>query len=418
MLRFGRHNRHFLALVLLTSLLFALLPSLAQDTSAMTPFGSAGPYAVGYRQFVLDDSDVPRTGAIWYPAVLPDGVEAAITYDFGVGDFVPPPMNLLEGHALLDAEPFVGDAPYPLVVSSHGRTFSYYVSAYQFEQLASHGFVVFAFDHSRDKFSDLFTLNDVQMVEGTIDSLAMRLVDITMAIDTVETMTSAEGILTGLVDMERIGVHGLSYGGYTAVMETGIRLDFTGAEAVCAETEVFSGVTEPVCMVYGEDMAALNAHLAEIIEANLVDGRLPPLADPRVDAAAAIVPGGGLSLIADAGLAAGDKPLLMLVAGNDPNVVLEDNALRVWEQSASSMEAMAIFEGASHMFAGQCTPGMLANWPICAEPVWDAALAQTLSNHFVTAFFRATLMGDTAAAAALAPDAVDFEDITYQSRGF
>lgn len=413
-------KRLFIVLLMIV-LALPLLPAVsAQEgpTPNAPPFAVPGPYAVGYRQFVLDDAAMPRTGAIWYPAVQPDGVKAAITYDLGVGDFVPPEMNLLEGHAILDAAPFMGDAPYPLIVSSHGRTFSYYVTAYQFEHLASHGFIVYAFDHSHDAFGDLFSITEQAMMERAIDSLVMRPLDITEAIDYVETMTATDGLLASLVDMERIGVHGLSYGGYTAVMETGVRLDFSGAEKYCAETDFFSGVAEPVCTVYGEDMAGLDAHLAEVAGVDLTDGVWPSLADPRVDAAAAIVPGGGLSLIADPGLESGDKPLLMLVAGADQGVLFQDNALRVWDQTVSSIEAMAIFENAAHMFAAQCTPGMIANWPICAELTWDSTQAHDLSNHLITAFFRAMLMDDAAATAALAPDAVDFPGITYRARGF
>jgi predicted dienelactone hydrolase len=379
-------------------------------------FGTAGPYAVGYRHFVLDDGAGQRTGAIWYPAVQPDGIVPTITYDLGAGELVSSGMNQLRGHSILDAEPYMGDAPYPLIVSSHGMTFSYYVSAYQFEHLASHGFVVYAFDHSTDAFRDLFATPERVMMERGIDGMVMRLLDISAAIDHVETMTASDGALSGLVDMERIGIHGLSYGGYVAVMETGVRFDFSDAENYCAETTSFTDVTEPVCDLYGEDIAGLEVRLAEIAGLDLTDGVLPSLADSRVDVAAAIVPGGGLSLIADPGLALGDKPLMMLVAGADQP--LEDTALRVWDQTGSSIEAMAVFEDASHLFAAQCTRGMNANWSICVEPIWDPAQAHDLSNHFVTAFFRATLMDDSTAAAALAADAVNFPGITYQARGF
>lgn len=420
MLRLGQHKHHFLALILLAALLNGLFSTFAQDTpeSDVPQFSTAGPYAVGYRRFVLVDTFPARTGAIWYPAVQPEGVEAAITYDLGVGDFLPSNMNLLQGHAFLDAEPFIDNAPYPLIVSSHGRTFSYYVTAYQFEHLASHGFVVYAFDHSSDAFPDFFSVPEPTITERVIDSLVIRQLDITSAIDYVESMTAPEGWLEGMVDMERIGVHGLSYGGYTAVMETGVRFDFSDAERYCAETDFFSGISEVVCNMYGDDIAGLEAHLAEVAGVNLTDGVWPSLADSRVDVAVAIVPGGGLSLIADSGLASGEKPLLMLIAGADQETNPADSSLRVWEQTTSSLEAMAIFENASHLFAGQCSRGMIANWPICRELVWDTTQAYTLSNHFITAFFRGMLLDDAAARAALAPDTVDFTGITYQARGF
>jgi hypothetical protein len=54
----------------------------------------------------------------------------------------------------------------------------------------------------------------------------------------------------------------------------------------------------------------------------------------------------------------------------------------------------------------------------CSDEVWDMLRAHDLTNHFVTAFFLATLKDDTEAAAALAPDAVQFPGITYKTTGF
>lgn len=55
---------------------------------------------------------------------------------------------------------------------------------------------------------------------------------------------------------------------------------------------------------------------------------------------------------------------------------------------------------------------------MCLDPVWDQKRANDLVNHFSTAFLLATLKSDAHAAAALAPDAVQFPDITYQAQGF
>jgi len=54
----------------------------------------------------------------------------------------------------------------------------------------------------------------------------------------------------------------------------------------------------------------------------------------------------------------------------------------------------------------------------CADPVWDVDRAHDLIDHFVTAFLLATLKGDAEAAAALAPDAVSFPGIAYETTGF
>ena len=55
---------------------------------------------------------------------------------------------------------------------------------------------------------------------------------------------------------------------------------------------------------------------------------------------------------------------------------------------------------------------------LCADPVWDMDRAHDLINHFTTAFLLATLKGDGEARAALAPDAVQFPGVQYETTGF
>ena len=54
----------------------------------------------------------------------------------------------------------------------------------------------------------------------------------------------------------------------------------------------------------------------------------------------------------------------------------------------------------------------------CDDPVWDGARSHDLINHFVTAFMLAELKGDADAAAALAPESVDFRGIEYETTAF
>ena len=76
------------------------------------------------------------------------------------------------------------------------------------------------------------------------------------------------------------------------------------------------------------------------------------------------------------------------------------------------------------IFGGTCddNPWMLGTDPglfwVCADSVWDAERAYDLINHFTTAFLLATLKDDAEAAAALAPDAVQFSGVTYEAQGF
>jgi len=57
-------------------------------------------------------------------------------------------------------------------------------------------------------------------------------------------------------------------------------------------------------------------------------------------------------------------------------------------------------------------------WWMCIDSIWDRDRTNDLTNHFTTAFLLATLKGDADAAAALAPEAVQFPGITYETVGY
>jgi hypothetical protein len=57
-------------------------------------------------------------------------------------------------------------------------------------------------------------------------------------------------------------------------------------------------------------------------------------------------------------------------------------------------------------------------YQLCSDHVWDMDRAHDLINHFTTAFLLAELYEDTDAAAALAPDTVQFFGVTYEAQGF
>lgn len=406
------------ALFLLGSLLIGVLPSLAQGTTTadVPPYSLPGPYSVGFRSFVLNDDPMPRTGAIWYPGLAIAGEEAAVSYDFGASEIMPPEANFLEGHAFLNADPFLDDGPYPLIVVSHGAVYPYYVLAYVFEELASQGFVVYAFDHSHDAFRDMFSMaqqGERAMQLRVLDSIVMRPVDVTEALDYVAALTAPDGDLAGLVDMERVGMVGMSYGGYTVLAELGLRLDLSAIETACTAAQSMGPYTEMLCNLHGDDVTEWEAAMADLAGVELTDSLWPSLADPRIDVGVAIVPGGPLAVLPDDSFVSIDKPFMMLVGGADPMAVPELGAERAWDLAASETVAMATFDGAMHMFSTHCP----AAWQECVDPAWDGAVANALTSHFTTAFLRSTLLDDAEAAAALTPEAVEFENILYQARG-
>jgi hypothetical protein len=95
-----------------------------------------------------------------------------------------------------------------------------------------------------------------------------------------------------------------------------------------------------------------------------------------------------------------------------------------YDYASSARKALVTMEGAEHGVMGNPCENMpwTATFPLgefmCFDPVWDKHRALDLVHHFSTAFMLDTLKGDTGAHAALAPEAVTFPGIEYQSQGY
>ncbi len=83
------------------------------------PYAVHGSYAVGAREFTIENAGRTAPLTIWYPARNPAGKPEEITYSMDIGDAGMKPFPV-RGNALLDAQPDTTGAPYPLVVYSHG----------------------------------------------------------------------------------------------------------------------------------------------------------------------------------------------------------------------------------------------------------------------------------------------------------
>jgi predicted dienelactone hydrolase len=420
--------RKFLLLVLLAALV--VVPTLAQEEGEpprtgirpdAPPYAIRGPHPVGFMTFDNGNAERPITGAIWYPAVQPEGVEEAIVYDHGIGDIVPfPVMNEMAGRAILNAEPDTAAGPYPLVISSHGLMSPIFALAYLHEQLASYGFVVIAPNHPGSTFHENMSVNSEEtwraFQESAIDNLVLRPLDIVQTLDYAETLAGPDGNMAGVIDMEQVSAIGWSFGGYTALAAAGGQLDFSGMPEMCV-SDPWSTLAAWMCMLHADDLTALETHLIETAGVEAEPGQMwPSMADERIDA---IVPlAGGSAVITGAGYTNIRVPMLLLQGGDDTSAVPK----RGWEYSSSTEKILVTLEHAGHMLIGACPGGLVETVPdffsVCSDPVWDMDRAHDLINHFTTAFLLAELYGDEDARAALAPDAVAFPGIGYEAVGY
>lgn len=240
--------------VALGALVFATVPTLH-------PGAPTGPFGIGTESYAWTDESreeifTSQTGdrrrllaQVWYPTSRRGGSSAYID-DPEVPRAVEraqglPPLlgflRLLRSHARRGAAPIAGS--HPVVVYLTGVTGYRQASMFQVEELVSHGYVVVGLDQpgmsatvrfpdgqriaglTRNAVQPLidqsFTpaakapgINGVSLPNGVIPYLAA---DVRFALDQIADLDAdPQGHLTGLFDLDRIGIMGVSLGGITA----------------------------------------------------------------------------------------------------------------------------------------------------------------------------------------------------------
>lgn len=219
-------------------------PNAAPDPSTF------GPYAVGVRTMTFLDferatpgKDGPRklVVEVWYPAAnrardaekqdyvlydrLPESLRPGLT---------PEDLGTLETQAVRDAPVYEG-VRFPVVVFSHGKGGLREQSTFYTVPLASHGYVVVSPDHEGDTIIELLEAGEVD-VTSTFDSFILRPGDVSFLLDELEDLDGDP--LTPLMDLERVGVTGHSFGALTSFRAAGSDLR---VDAIVAHTPV--GIT-------------------------------------------------------------------------------------------------------------------------------------------------------------------------------
>ncbi|HET6361085.1 MAG TPA: alpha/beta hydrolase [Gemmatimonadota bacterium] len=230
-------------------------PSLALDSALAQVFPEVslppptGPHAIGRRTLVIVDSSrvervQPDSGGprvlrvrLWYPAAETAGPNdrymdppTAATW-VERHDFPPGFEERVGIHAREDAPLAASDSAWPLVLFSHGM--SWPAAMYQtfLEEMASHGYVVAAIDHTG--YSDAIVFPDGRLVgftawteQPTTDAerrarLAAHMPtwvdDLETALDEIERRTRNGEPFFESIAVDRVGAFGHSYGGGAAV---------------------------------------------------------------------------------------------------------------------------------------------------------------------------------------------------------
>lgn len=393
------------------SYLLALTTPTARAETASdpgTPFADEGRYAVGVRNVSADE--VPTTVAVWYPAIRADDPTSTATYAYAINMLSPETSIALAsygGRAIPDAMAEASGGPYPLVVFSSGFAITARSYGWLAEHLASRGFLVAAPQHRE-------SLDPGTLWEATMQ----RPVDVAALMARVEEMSRPGGGFEGLVDLDRVGIVGHSYGGYTAQVAGGARLDTGALEDTCETARKAHDHVTFLCDALEPRLEAM-ASLADLPAVPI--GMWPDWSDSRIDAVVSIA--GDAVMFGPDGLSEVETPVLAIGGTADTDSPFEWGTRYTYDHVSSPRKVEVGLKGAGHMvFAGKCdrTRRILTLVPMgfCTDPAWERGLARQVVSHYVTAFLLAELTGDSAAEDELAPDRQSVPDVSYRSEGY
>lgn len=204
-----------------------------------------GKYAVGTASYELKDGNRNRALVVqlWYPAVdgaqgrragispRPEVLADAYAGFTGLPRFVFDSLRLVKTHATEDAPLSRARGRFPVVLFSHGPgSGNRSQSIFQMEELASHGFVVAAIDHTGYASTTIFPDGHAVPVNPgfswpvfvdarSTEMLRAWVKDARFVLDELERLDAhdARGLLSGRLDLAQIGYLGASFGGSVVV---------------------------------------------------------------------------------------------------------------------------------------------------------------------------------------------------------
>jgi predicted dienelactone hydrolase len=324
--------------VLVSLLLIAFFLSSCGPANSF-PLSQPGPYDFGTRQGYkfIDTSrgDRPVTLTVWYPAQLPK-------------DSPPSDYNF-------DAPADLGGAPYPVILSSSK------VGSYFGPHMASHGFVYVGVDGQ-----DSSQYGGSWLVDYPLD--------IVFALNQVASQP-LEG-LEGMTDASRAGAMGYSFDSFTSLALGGARLDPDFNSKQCGEAPAITPAPSQMFIDYNCKLTGGWETLATRAGPDITtsdDGLWQPMTDDRI---LAVMPMGpeGAWLFGERGLAAVNRPVLIIAASEDDINYYDLEAVPIFERLGTPDKSMITFLGEDHMMI------------YSDEPVEKM-------RHFAAAFFGYYLQG-------------------------
>lgn len=337
-----------------------LLPVPTMTTTQQAfPLSAPGPHPVGMRILTLsaafrENRSIDIT--LWYPRVNRPGED---------------PLRLIP-----NADPDPVGSPYPLILGSRrsGLDFG--------QHLAGFGFVFLGLNEqsSADAWGT-WLIEYPRMILFALDQIAQ------------EVPPGMEGI----IDSEHAGAAGYSFDGYNALALSGARIDPDYYLNRCGSISSMNPPPEAwwvnyICAPAG-DWPAFSAIAGPVLTSS-EDGLWQPMTDKRIRAVMPMAPEGAW-LFGERGLAAVDRPVLILHGTGDVLNYYQLEAVPIFERIGTTEKAMISFRGQGHFM------------------ITKPEEVQRM-RHFAVAFFTRWLKEDHEYDQYLAPDFIQqFDDLVW-----
>ena len=237
------------------------------------------------------------------------------------------------------------------------------------------------------QFPDFYDIWDFGVIDHPLDML--------FALDQIAT-NPPEG-LENIIDTDHVGVTGYSWDGFYSLAVSGVRIDPEFYLKQCTEAPSMDPPLDSFWLNYYCNLASnwdeFVDHAGDAITAT-DNGLWQPITDDRIRVVAPLAPDGAW-LYGERGLAAVDRPTLMIVGTEDTISSYEMEAVYIFEHLGTPHRSLISYLGKGHMSMLEFEP-------------------EKRMQHFVTAFFGYYLQGRGDYAAYFSEDFVaQYEDLVW-----
>lgn len=277
--------------------------------------------------------------------------------------------------------------PYPVLVISHGFNSDRTTYAYLAQHLASHGYVVVMPEHSGSngqQLADLFQGKAQNVIDRT--EFIDRPLDVSYLLDYLEKNSIADQQFRGQLELQKVGVLGHSYGGYTALALAGATPNFEQLQQACS-TDLNN---------------TLNLSLVLQCQALNSPKKSMELIDERVQAVIAISAIGG-SLFGQAGYGNVNVPVMIMTGGADTVAPALPEQILPFTWLTTPEKRLVLIDQGTHYSTGntsKTSPDVLAGFGADGS----SALARYYTETLSTAFFGRYIRGQEQFATFLTPN--------------